>query len=69
MGTIREVTRKDGSTSFHAEVRLRGYPSQRSSFRTKSLAKKWIQDVESGIRDGRHFKTVESRYDQKLCMR
>lgn len=61
MGTIREVTRKDGSTSFHAEVRLRGYPSQRSSFRTKSLAKKWIQDVESGIRDGRHFKTVESK--------
>lgn len=61
MGTIREVTKKDGTTSFHAEVRLRGHPSQRSSFRTKSLAKKWIQDVESGIRDGRHFKTVESK--------
>lgn len=61
MGTIREVERKDGTTSFHAEVRLRGYPSQRSSFRTKSLAKKWIQDVESGIRDGRHFKTVEAK--------
>lgn len=53
--------RRDGTTSFHAEVRLRGYTPQRSSFRTKSLAKKWIQDVESGIRDGRHFKTVESK--------
>lgn len=61
MGTIREVTKKDGSTSFHAEVRLRGYPPQRESFRTKGLAKKWIQDTESAIRDGRHFKTVEAK--------
>lgn len=61
MGTIRECVRKDGSSSYHAEVRLRGYPPQRASFRTRSLAKKWVQDVESGIRDGRHFKTVESK--------
>lgn len=61
MGSIREVPRKDGTTSFHAEVRLRGCQPQRASFRTRTLAKKWIQDVESGIRDGRHFKTVESK--------
>jgi len=61
MGTIRECVRKDGSCSYHAEVRLRGHQPQRASFRTKSLAKKWIQDVESGIRDGRHFKTVEAK--------
>lgn len=56
MGTIREVTRKDGSSSFHAEVRLKGHPPEQASFRTRSLAKKWIQDIESSIRDGRHFK-------------
>ncbi len=61
MGTIRECVRKDGSSSYHAEVRLRGYPPQRASFRTRSLAKKWVQDVESGIRDGRHFRTAESK--------
>ena len=61
MGTIREYKREDGSSSFHAEVRLRGYPPQRASFRTKSLAKKWIQDTESSIRDGRHFRTAESK--------
>ncbi len=61
MGTIREVSKKDGTVSYHAEVRLRGYKPQRDSFRTKSLAKKWIQDIESSIRDGRHFRTAESR--------
>lgn len=61
MATIRELVRKDGSRSYHAEVRLRGHPPQRATFRTRSLAKKWVQDVESGIRDGRHFKTVESK--------
>ena len=61
MGTIREVKKKDGVSTFHAEVRLRGYPAQRESFRTRSLAKKWIQDTESAIRDGRHFRTSESK--------
>jgi len=61
MGTIREYEKEDGSISYHAEVRLRGHPSQRESFRTRSLAKKWIQDTESAIRDGRHFKTAEAK--------
>lgn len=61
MGTIREYPREDGSISYHAEVRLRGHPSQRETFRTRSQAKKWIQDTESAIRDGRHFKTAEAK--------
>lgn len=61
MGTIREYDKGDGSITYHAEVRLRGYPDQRASFRTKTLAKKWIQDTESSIRDGRHFRTAEAK--------
>lgn len=61
MGTIREYPKEDGSISFHAEVRLRGHRPERGSFRTRSLAKKWIQDTESAIRDGRHFKTAEAK--------
>ncbi len=61
MGAIREYTKADGTVSFHAEVRLKGYPKQRGSFRTKTLAKKWIQDTESAVRDGRHFKTAEAK--------
>ncbi len=55
MGTIRPYDKEDGTTTYHTEVRLKGYPTQRASFRTKTLAKKWIQDTESSIRDGRHF--------------
>lgn len=61
MATIRELTRKDGSKTYHVEVRMKGHAPQRASFRTRSLAKKWVQDVESGIRDGRHFKTAEAK--------
>ncbi len=61
MGTYRETVRKDGKRSYHAEVRLKGHPPQRGSFRTLTLAKKWIQDTESAIRDGRHAKTVEAK--------
>lgn len=61
MGTIRECVRKDGSKSYHAEVRLKGSPPERESFRTRSLAKQWIQNIESAIRDGRHFKTAKSK--------
>jgi integrase len=61
MGTIREYAKDDGSSTYHAEVRLKGYPPQRACFRTKTLAKKWIQDTESSIRDGRHFRTSEAK--------
>lgn len=61
MGAIRECRRQDGSVTYHAEVRLKGYPSQRASFRTRTLAKKWVQDTESSIRDGRHFRTAEAK--------
>lgn len=61
MGAIREVPKKDGTASFHAEVRLKGHPPQRGSFRTKKLAKKWIQDTESAIRDGRYFRSAEAK--------
>ncbi|MDB2613622.1 site-specific integrase [Chlamydiales bacterium] len=53
MGSIREVIKKNGDKSFYAEVRLRGFPPQRDSFRTKTQAKKWVQDTEAAIRDGR----------------
>ena len=61
MGSIREVRKKDGTVSYHVEVRLKGHPSQRTAFRTRSLAKKWVQGTESAIRDGRHFRTAESK--------
>jgi len=59
--TIRKYIKEDGSVSYHAEVRLKGAPAERGSFRTKTLAKEWIQRQESAIRDGRHFRTTEAK--------
>ena len=61
MGYIREVIKKDGSKSYHAEVRIRGTAPQRASFRNQSLAKKWIQKTEAAIHDGKYFPDVESK--------
>lgn len=40
---------------------LKGHSPQRASFRTRALAKKWIQDTESSIRDGRYFRTAAAK--------
>jgi len=61
MATITERTAQDGTKSFKAEVRLKGYPAQRATFQRKTDARKWVQDVESAIREGRHFKTTEAK--------
>ena len=61
MATIKERTAKDGKPRYTAEVRLKGYKPQTATFKRMTDAKKWIQDTESAIRDGRHFKTAEAK--------
>ena len=57
MASIEERKTKDGKISYRAKVRLKGHPSQSATFNRKTDAKRWIQDTESAIREGRHFKT------------
>ena len=61
MATIEKRTNNEGATSYRVKVRLRGYPSQTATFTRLTDAKKWIQDTESAIREGRHFKTSEAK--------
>ena len=61
MARIKERLATDGTKRFTAEVRLKGYPPQTATFKRKTDANKWIQDTESAIREGRHFKTVEAK--------
>lgn len=60
MANIQEVQGKNG-VKYRVLVRLKGCPAQSATFARKTDAKKWAQDVESAIRDGRHFKTVEAK--------
>jgi integrase len=61
MASIRKRTNKDGSTSYRVDIRLKGHPAERATFKRLTDAKAWAQDTESAIRDGRYFKTRESQ--------
>ncbi|MBE0577424.1 MAG: hypothetical protein IH613_16210 [Desulfuromonadales bacterium] len=61
MGVIYERKTKEGKVNFRAHVRLKGYPQQVATFSRKTDAKKWIQETETFIRDGRYFKIVEAK--------
>ena len=61
MAHIEARTNKNGKTRYRVQIRLKGKPTQSATFERKTDARKWAQDTESAIRDGRHFKTVESK--------
>jgi len=61
MATIVERKTSEGKVRYQAKVRLKGFPSQTATFDRKTDARRWIQDTESAIRDGRYFKGTESK--------
>ena len=61
MAAITERIATDGTKRFKALVRLKGYPTQTATFKRLTDANKWIQNTESAIREGRHFKTAEAK--------
>ncbi len=61
MATIRTRKTGDGKASYHVQIRLKGHPAVTASFPRLTDAKKWAQDTESAIRDGRYFPTVEAK--------
>lgn len=50
---IRPYTKKDGSVTYHAEVRRKNAKSLRDSFNTLTEAKNWVRKTESAILDGK----------------
>lgn len=61
MASIRERKNADGSSSFHVQVRMNGFPSRTTSFPTRRSAERWAKTVEAEMIEGRHFRTAESR--------
>ncbi|KPJ67441.1 MAG: integrase [Coxiella sp. DG_40] len=61
MANIEERKNKDEQITYRAKIRLKGYPAQTATFNRKTDAKKWVQQVESAIREGRYFKTSEAK--------
>ncbi len=61
MANVEERIKKDGSKVYRVKIRLKGHPTQSATFHRKTDAKKWLQNTESAIREGRHFKTTEAK--------
>ena len=61
MANFEERKLRDGKTVYRVRVRLKGHPVETASFERKTDAKKWAASTEAAIREGRHFKTSESK--------
>jgi integrase len=61
MASIRKRSNKNGTTSYRVEIRLKGFPPQRATFKRLTDARKWEQHTEAAIREGRYFKVSEAR--------
>ena len=61
MASIEKRTSKEGKISYRVKVRLKGFPIQQATFERLTDARKWAQQTEAAIREGRHFKTTEAK--------
>jgi len=58
---IEKRVSKNDVVRYRALVRLQGHPPQSATFDRKTDAKKWGQQTEAAIREGRHFKSVAAK--------
>lgn len=61
MAVIERRPGPDGRTSFRVKIRLKGYAPQSATFGNITLAKRWAQGTEASMREGRYFKSPESK--------
>ncbi|MBT6272604.1 MAG: tyrosine-type recombinase/integrase, partial [Chromatiales bacterium] len=61
MASIQERRAKDGTVHYRVQIRLKGHPVLRQTFRRKTDAKLWAQQMEADIRKGRAVPTNEAR--------
>lgn len=61
MASIEKRSAQTGEVSFRVKVRLKGFPVQTATFERLTDARKWAQQTEAAIREGRHFKTTEAK--------
>jgi len=58
---IEKREAKNGPVRYRALIRLKGHPPQSATFGRKTDAKKWVQQTEAAIREGRYFKSAVAK--------
>ncbi len=61
MANIEERINSEGKLTYRAKIRIKGSPVETATFTRKTDARRWVQQTEAAIREGRHFKTSESK--------
>ncbi len=61
MAIIETRQRKNGSVSFRALIRIKGYPPVSQTFARRTDAKLWAQQTESAMKSGRYQHTPEAK--------
>ncbi len=61
MASIEKRVNSKGSTFYRVKIRQRGHPAQSATFDRLTGARRWAQQTEAAIREGRHFKTTEAK--------
>jgi hypothetical protein len=61
MAVIEKRETKNGKEQYRVKIRLKGFPPQTATFARSADAKRWAQQTEAAIREGRHFKTTEAK--------
>ena len=58
----------DGSTSYRAQIRVRGFPHLSKTFTRKTDARKWIEETKTAIRGGSMLSTEATRTTLKEAL-
>ncbi|MDS4040831.1 MAG: site-specific integrase [Candidatus Competibacter sp.] len=61
MATFDKHTANDGKVTHRVRIRMKGFPLQTASFDRLTDARRWAQQTEAAIREGRYFKTREAQ--------
>ena len=61
MGSIRTRKLDSGSTTFEAQVRLKGHRQITKTFRRKTDARNWIQSTETKLKSGESVTSAAQR--------
>ena len=61
MASIQKRKSPSGEVSYRVQVRLKGHPEARATFKRLTDAKMWAQSTEAAMRERRYFKTAESQ--------
>lgn len=61
MASIEKRNNGNQAITYRVKVRLKGHPTQTATFERLTDAKRWAQQTETAIREGRYFKTTEAK--------